>query len=55
MDYGDPEVRPLLDLGGPQAVAAGTGRAATRPLEAAVDRAGFYDAQGAITADDYRP
>ena len=54
MDYGDPEVRPLLDLEGLKQWRPGrvSGYAA---LEQAVDHDGFYDAQGAITADDYRP
>lgn len=55
MDYGDPEVRPLLDLEGLKQWKPGrtTGYAA---LEAAVDDLGFYDGKGAITAGpDYRP
>jgi phosphonate transport system substrate-binding protein len=55
MDYGDPEVRPLLDLEGLKQWKAGrtTGYAA---LESAVDGLGFYDGKGAITAGaDYRP
>ncbi|HEY2302505.1 MAG TPA: PhnD/SsuA/transferrin family substrate-binding protein [Acidimicrobiales bacterium] len=54
MDYGDPEVRPLLDLEGLKQWRPGrvSGYAA---LEQAVDHDRFYDAQGAITADDYRP
>ena len=55
MDYGDPEVRPLLDLEGLKRWRAGrtSGYAA---LEVAVDDLGFYDAKGAITAGpDYRP
>jgi ABC-type phosphate/phosphonate transport system substrate-binding protein len=55
MDYGDPEVRPLLDLEGLKQWKAGrtSGYAA---LEAAVDDLGFYDGKGAITAGpDYRP
>jgi len=54
MDYGDPELRPLLDA---------EGLKQWRPprldgydqLERAVDEAGFYDAKGAIGAGDYRP
>jgi phosphonate transport system substrate-binding protein len=54
MDYGDPELRPLLDL---------EGLKQWRPprldgyaqLERAVDEAGFYDAKGAIGAGDCRP
>ena len=55
MDYGDPEVRPLLDLEGLKQWKAGrTGGYAA--LEAAVDDVGFYDGKGAITAGpDYRP
>jgi ABC-type phosphate/phosphonate transport system substrate-binding protein len=55
MDYGDPAVRPLLDLEGLKQWKPGRtiGYAA---LEAAVDDLGFYDAKGAITAgSDYRP
>jgi ABC-type phosphate/phosphonate transport system substrate-binding protein len=55
MDYGDPEVRPLLDLEGLKRWKPGrtSGYAA---LEAAVDDLGFYDGKGAITAGpDYRP
>jgi phosphonate transport system substrate-binding protein len=54
MDYGDEEVRPLLDLEGMMAWLEGrTDRYGQ--LEQAVDDAGFYDAQGRIVADDYRP
>ncbi len=55
MDYGDPAVRPLLDLEGLKRWEDGrtSGYAA---LEAAVDDLGFYDGKGAITAGpDYRP
>jgi ABC-type phosphate/phosphonate transport system substrate-binding protein len=55
MDYGDAEVRPLLDLEGLKQWKPGrtSGYAA---LEAAVDDLGFYDGKGAITAGpDYRP
>jgi ABC-type phosphate/phosphonate transport system substrate-binding protein len=54
MDYGDPDVRPLLDLEGLKQWRPGrlNGYA---PLESAVDHSGFYDGQGAITAADYRP
>jgi ABC-type phosphate/phosphonate transport system substrate-binding protein len=55
MDYGDPQVRPLLDLEGLKQWQDGrtSGYAA---LEAAVDDLGFYDGKGAITAGpDYRP
>ena len=54
MDYGDAEVRPLLDLEGLTRWLPGR-TSGYRPLEEAVDRAGFYDAGGAITAGDYRP
>ena len=54
MSYADPEVRPLLDLEGLTAWCEGrTGGYA--PLEAAVDALEFYDANGTITAADYRP
>jgi len=54
MDYGDQNLRPLLDL---------EGLKEWRPprlsgydqLEQAVDEAGFYDAAGTIVASDYRP
>ena len=54
MDYADAALRPLLDL---------EGLKEWRPprlsgydqLERAVDEAGFYDRDGAITANDYRP
>jgi ABC-type phosphate/phosphonate transport system substrate-binding protein len=54
MDYADASLRPLLDL---------EGLREWRPprlsgydqLERAVDEAGFYDRDGAITADGYRP
>ena len=55
MDYGDAEVRPLLDLEGLKQWKDGrtSGYAA---LEAAVDDLAFYDGKGAITAgSDYRP
>ena len=55
MDYGDRDVRPLLDLEGLKQWKPGrtSGYAA---LEAAVDDLGFYDRKGAITAgSDYRP
>jgi phosphonate transport system substrate-binding protein len=54
MDYGDQELRPLLDLEGLKqwlpARLSGYDQ-----LERAVDEAGFYDAEGAIRAGDYRP
>ncbi|HEX4092037.1 MAG TPA: PhnD/SsuA/transferrin family substrate-binding protein [Trebonia sp.] len=54
MDYADASLRPLLDL---------EGLKEWRPprlsgydqLERAVDEAGFYDRDGAMTADGYRP
>jgi phosphonate transport system substrate-binding protein len=54
MDYADASLRPLLDLEGlkewrPPRLSG------YEQLERAVDQAGFYDADGAITADDYRP
>jgi ABC-type phosphate/phosphonate transport system substrate-binding protein len=54
MSYEDPEVRPLLDLEGLHRWHEGRveGYAA---LEAAVDRFGFYDPAGHVTADAYRP
>jgi ABC-type phosphate/phosphonate transport system substrate-binding protein len=54
MDYADPAVRPLLDLEGLTEWLPGrtTGYA---QLEAAVDRFGFYDDKGQVTANDYEP
>jgi ABC-type phosphate/phosphonate transport system substrate-binding protein len=54
MDYGDPAVRPLLDLEGLKQWEPGrvSGYAA---LEHAVDALGFYDEKGALTAAGYRP
>ena len=54
MDYADASLRPLLDLEGlkewrPPRLSG------YEQLERAVDQAGFYDADGAITADGYRP
>jgi len=54
MDYGDADLRPLLDLEGlkqwlPPRLEG------YEQLERAVDEAGFYDAEGAIRAGDYRP
>jgi phosphonate transport system substrate-binding protein len=54
MDYGDPGLRPLLDLEGlkqwlPPRLSG------YEQLERAVDEAGFYDAEGSIRAGDYRP
>jgi phosphonate transport system substrate-binding protein len=54
MDYADPAVRPLLDLEGLTRWLPG--RLSGYPqLEAAVDRFGFYSADGRVTADGYRP
>jgi len=54
MDYGNPELRPLLDLEGlkewrPPRVEG------YAQLERAVDDSGFYSAEGEILAGDYRP
>ncbi len=54
MDYADASLRPLLDLEGlkewrPPRLSG------YEQLERAVDQAGFYAADGAITADGYRP
>jgi ABC-type phosphate/phosphonate transport system substrate-binding protein len=54
MDYADASLRPLLDLEGlkqwrPPRLSG------YEQLERAVDQAGFYDADGEITADGYRP
>ena len=54
MDYGDAEVRPLLDLEGLKQWKRGRLRG-YEPLEHAVDELAFYDAKGAVTAADYRP
>jgi ABC-type phosphate/phosphonate transport system substrate-binding protein len=54
MDYGDAGVRPLLDLEGLTKWLPGR-LDGYRPLEQAVDEAGFYDAKGRITADGYHP
>jgi phosphonate transport system substrate-binding protein len=48
MSYHDPQVRPLLDLEGLRAWRPGRTKG-YGPLEAAVDQAGFYDAQGQLT------
>ena len=54
MDYADPEVRQLLDLEGLTRWLDGriTGY---QELEAAVDHAHFYDANGKVTSPDYHP
>ncbi len=54
MDYADAALRPLLDLEGlkewrPPRLSG------YAPLERAVDEAGFYDADGEVTAAGYRP
>jgi len=54
MDYADAQLRPLLDLEGlkewrPPRLSG------YEQLERAVDEAGFYGADGTITAADYRP
>jgi phosphonate transport system substrate-binding protein len=54
MDYGDADVRPLLDLEGLTRWLPGRIEAYA-PLERAVDASGFYDANGVVTAADYRP
>ena len=52
--YADDRARSLMDLEGLTAWRAGRTEGYDQ-LEAAVDAAHFYDAQGAITARDYRP
>jgi ABC-type phosphate/phosphonate transport system substrate-binding protein len=54
MDYGDATVRPLLDLEGLKQWLPGRVEGYAQ-LEAAVDRSGFYDAAGQVTAEGYRP
>jgi phosphonate transport system substrate-binding protein len=54
MSYGDPELRPLLDLEGLTAWRPGR-TDGFGPLQRAVDEAGFYAADGTITATGYRP
>jgi ABC-type phosphate/phosphonate transport system substrate-binding protein len=54
MSYADPEVRPLLDLEGLTRWRPGR-ESGYGLLERAVDEAGFYDGDGAVTAVDYRP
>ena len=54
MSYADPRLRPLLDLEGlkqwqPPRLQG------YQQLERAVDESGFYDAEGGISARDYRP
>jgi ABC-type phosphate/phosphonate transport system substrate-binding protein len=52
MSYDDPEVRPLMELEGLTAWRDGR-IAGYRPLETAVDAAGFYNQDGAIIEADY--
>jgi ABC-type phosphate/phosphonate transport system substrate-binding protein len=54
MDYADPVARPLMDLEGLTRWLPGR-QSGYGQLEVAVDRVGFYDAKGAVTADGYRP
>jgi ABC-type phosphate/phosphonate transport system substrate-binding protein len=54
MDYADASLRPLLDLEGLKEWRAPR-VSGYEHLERAVDEAGFYDADGAVTAADYRP
>jgi ABC-type phosphate/phosphonate transport system substrate-binding protein len=54
MDYGDPDVRPLLDLEGLKQWRPGR-TSGYGLLEEAVNQSGFYDPTGRITAADYRP
>jgi ABC-type phosphate/phosphonate transport system substrate-binding protein len=54
MDYADDEVRPLLDLEGLHQWLPGR-LELYQPLERAVDRAGFYDADGNPNVSDDRP
>lgn len=54
MSYADPDVRPLLDLEGLTAWRPGR-TSGYGPLTTAVDDAGFYSADGRITAADYTP
>ena len=54
MDYGDADLRPLLDLEGLKQWLPPRLEGYAQ-LERAVDEAGFYDAEGAIRAGDYRP
>jgi phosphonate transport system substrate-binding protein len=54
MRYDDPVMRPLLDLEGLKQWEPGR-ISGYEQLERAVDEAMFYDAQGHVTAADYRP
>jgi ABC-type phosphate/phosphonate transport system substrate-binding protein len=53
MSYDDPQVRPLMELEGLTQWREGRTQG-YRPLEAAVDAAGFYNRDGAIMEDDYQ-
>jgi phosphonate transport system substrate-binding protein len=52
MSYDDPEIRPLMDLEGLTVWREGRIEG-YQPLEIAVDAAGFYDRDGAITEGEY--
>ena len=54
MDYGDQDLRPLLDLEGLKQWLPPRLEGYAQ-LERAADEAGFYDAEGTIRASDYRP
>ena len=54
MSYGDPVVRPLLDLEGLREWRAGR-TSGFGQLTAAVEESGFYGADGAVLAAGYRP
>jgi phosphonate transport system substrate-binding protein len=54
MDYGDPELRRLLDLEGLKQWQLPR-LSGYEQLEQAVDETGFYDTEGTIRASDYRP
>ncbi|WP_369138149.1 phosphate/phosphite/phosphonate ABC transporter substrate-binding protein [Modestobacter versicolor] len=54
MSYGDPVVRPLLDLEGLRQWRVGR-TSGFGPLTTAVDETGFYDADGGVRAAGYRP
>jgi phosphonate transport system substrate-binding protein len=54
MSYGDPQVRPLLDLEGLKQWQPGRVER-YEALERAVDETGFYDAEGNVRDPDYRP
>lgn len=54
MDYGDPTVRPLLDLEGLKQWLPGR-LEGYQQLEEAVDATGFYDRAGRVTAEGYQP